>query len=109
MAHSTDDHQTTADTGQMENVSKKRAAMVRERLYQDLGAEFVEVDDQTHLHAGHSGAAAGGSHFEVVVISKAFEGLATLARHRLVYQAVGDAMRQDIHALSIKAYTPDEV
>ena len=109
MAHSTDDHQTTADTGQMENVSKKRAAMVRERLYQDLGAEFVEVDDQTHLHAGHSGAAAGGSHFEVVVISKAFEGLATLARHRLVYQAVGDAMTQDIHALSIKAYTPDEV
>ncbi|MEC8960595.1 MAG: BolA family protein [Pseudomonadota bacterium] len=109
MAHSTDDHQTTADTGQMENVSKKRAAMVRERLYQDLGAEFVEVDDQTHLHAGHSGAAAGGSHFEVVVISKAFEGLATLARHRLVYQAVGDAMTQDIHALSIKAYTPGEV
>ena len=109
MAHSTDDHQTTADTGQMENVSKKRAAMVRERLYQDLGAEFVEVDDQTHLHAGHSGAVAGGSHFEVVVISKAFEGLATLARHRLVYQAVGDAMTQDIHALSIKAYTPGEV
>ena len=109
MAHSTDDHQTTADTGQMENVSKKRAAMVRERLYQDLGAEFVEVDDQSHLHAGHSGAAAGGSHFEVVVISKAFEGLATLARHRLVYQAVGDAMTQDIHALSIKAYTPGEV
>ena len=109
MAHSTDDHQTTADTGQMENVSKKRAAMVRERLYQDLGAEFVEVDDQTHLHAGHSGAAAGGSHFEVVVISKAFEGLATLARHRLVYQAVGDAMTQDIHALSIKAFTPNEV
>ena len=109
MAHSTDDHQTTADTGQMENVSKKRAAMVRERLYQDLGAEFVEVDDQTHLHAGHSGAAAGGSHFEVVVISKAFEGLATLARHRLVYQALGDAMTQDIHALSIKAYTPNEV
>ena len=109
MAHSTDDHQTTADTGLTENVSKKRAAMVRERLYQDLEAEFVEVDDQTHLHAGHSGAAAGGSHFEVVVISKAFEGLATLARHRLVYQAVGDAMTQDIHALSIKAYTPGEV
>ena len=109
MTHSTDDLQSTADTGLTEQVSKKRAEMVRERLYQDLGAEFVEVDDQTHLHAGHSGAAAGGSHFEVVVISKAFEGLATLARHRLVYQAVGDAMTQDIHALSIKAYTPGEV
>ena len=109
MAHSTDDHQTTADTGQMENVSKKRAAMVRERLYQDLGAEFVEVDDQTHLHAGHSGAAAGGSHFEVLVISTMFEDLTTLARHRLIYQAMGDAMTRDIHALSIKAFAPSEV
>ena len=109
MTHSTDDRQPTADTGLTELVSKKRAEMVRERLYQELEAEFVEVDDQSHLHAGHSGAAAGGSHFEVVVISKAFEGLATLARHRLVYQAVGDAMTQDIHALSIKAYTPGEV
>ena len=109
MTHSIDDRQPTTDTGLTENVSKKRAAMVRERLYQDLGAEFVEVDDQSHLHAGHSGAAAGGSHLEVVVISKAFEGLATLARHRLVYQAVGDAMTQDIHALSIKTYAPGEV
>ena len=109
MTHSTDDLQSTADTGLTEQVSKKRAEMVRERLYQDLGAEFVEVDDQSHLHAGHPGAAAGGSHFEVVVVSKAFEGLATLARHRLVYEAMGDAMTQDIHALSIKTYAPGEV
>ena len=109
MAHSTDHHQPTTDSGQTENAHMKRAEMVRERLYQDLAAEFVEIDDQSDLHAGHSGAAAGGSHFEVVVISKAVEGLATLARHRLVYQAVGDAMTQDIHALSIKAYTPGEV
>ena len=109
MTHSTDDRQSTADTGLTEQVSKKRAEMVRERLYQALGAEFVEIDDQSHLHAGHSGAAAGGSHFEVVVVSKAFEGLATLARHRLVYEAMGDAMTQDIHALSIKTYAPGEV
>ena len=109
MTHSIDDRQPTADTGLTENVSKKRAEMVRERLYQDLEAEFVEVDDQSHLHAGHSGASAGGSHFEVVVVSKAFEGLATLARHRLVYQAMGGAMTQAIHALSIKAYAPGEV
>ena len=63
MTHSIDDRQPTTDTGLTENVSKKRAEMVRERLFQDLGAEFVEVDDQSHLHAGHSGAAAGGSHF----------------------------------------------
>ena len=109
MKHSTDDRQPTSDTGLPENISKKRAEMVRICLYQTLGADFVEVDDQSHLHAGHSGAAAGGSHFEVVVISKAFEGLATLARHRLVYEAMGDAMKQAIHALSIKAYAPGEV
>ena len=109
MTHSTDDLQSTADTGLTGNVSKNRSEMVRKYLYQDLGADFVEVDDQSHLHVGHSGAAAGGSHFEVLVISKAFEGLATLARHRLVYQALGDAMTQDIHALSIKAYAPNEV
>ena len=72
MTHATDDRQPTADTGLTEIVSKKRAEMVRERLYQELEAEFVEVDDQSHLHAGHSGAAAGGSHFEEVVVSKAF-------------------------------------
>ena len=109
MTHSTDDRQPTADTGSAENAPLKRAEMVRARLHQDLAAEFVEVDDQSHLHVGHSGAAAGGSHFEVVVVSKAFEGLTTLARHRLVYQAMGDAMTQAIHALSIKAYAPGEV
>jgi len=109
MTHSTNDRQPTADTGLTELVSKKRAKMVRERLYKELGAEFVEVDDQSHLHAGHSGAATGGSHFEVVVVSKAFEGLTTLARHRLVYEAMGDAMKQAIHALSIKAYAPGEI
>ena len=109
MTHSTDDDPPTAEIGLTVHVSKKRAEMVRKHLYQDLGADFVEVDDQSHLHAGHSGAAAGGSHFEVIVVAKAFEGLATLARHRLVYQALGNAMTRDIHALSIKAYTPNEV
>ena len=109
MAHSTDHHQPTTDSGQTENAHMKRAEMVRERLYQDLAAEFVEIDDQSDLHAGHSGAAAGGSHFEVLVISTMFEDLTTLARHRLIYQAMGDAMTRDIHALSIKAYAPSEV
>ena len=109
MKHSTDDNPPTSDTSLTENVAKKRAEMVRKYLYQDLGADLVEVDDQSHLHEGHAGATAGGSHFEVVVVSKAFEGLATLARHRLVYEAIGDAMTQDIHALSIKTYAPGEV
>ena len=109
MTDSNHDLPQAVDSGLTENVSKKRAEMVRKYLYQDLGADFVEVDDQSHLHAGPPGAATGGSHFEVIVVAKAFEGLATIARHRLVYQALGDVMTHDIHALSIKAYTPNEV
>ena len=109
MTHSTYDDLPTGDSGLTENVSKKRVEMVRKNLYQGLEADFVGVDDQSHLHAGHAGAASGGSHFEVVVVSKEFEGLGKLARHRLIYQALGDAMAHDIHALSIKAYAPNEV
>ena len=109
MTHSPYDDSPTVDSGLTENVSKNRVEMVRKNLYQGLEADFVGVDDQSHLHASHPGAAAGGSHFEVIVVAKAFEGLATLARHRLVYQALGNAMTRDIHALSIKAYTPNEV
>ena len=109
MTHSANDDSPTAETGLTEHTSKKRAEIVRKYLCQNLRADFVEVDDQSHLHAGHPGAAAGGSHFEVHVISKMFEDLTTLARHRLIYQAMGDAMTRDIHALSIKAYAPSEV
>ena len=97
------------DISQTSNNPTNNADRVREKLYHDLEADLVEVDDHSHLHAGHPGAASGGGHFEVLVISKIFEGLATLARHRLIYQSMGDAMTQDIHALSIKAYAPSEV
>ena len=109
MTHLTNDDSPNADSGLTENASKKRVEMVQKYLYQGLKADFVGVDDQSHLHEGHAGATAGGSHFEVVVVSKEFEGLGKLARHRLIYQALGDAMAHDIHALSIKAYAPNEV
>lgn len=85
-----------------------RIEMIRQRLFDHLGAESVEVEDQSHLHVGHAGAASGGGHFDVLVISERFTGLNTLARHRLVYDAMGDAMKTEIHALSIKTYTPKE-
>ena len=62
--------------------------------------------DESHLHAGHAGAAQGHSHFRVRIVAEAFRGLALLARHRLVYEAVGDLMRTDIHALAIHADAP---
>ena len=80
---------------------------IRERLRSRLPAESVEVENQSHLHVGHAGAAGGGGHYAVTVVSKTFEGLNTLSRHRLVYAAVEDLMKKEIHALSIQAYSTD--
>ena len=79
------------------------------RLRARLPAESVEIEDQSHLHAGHAGAASGGGHYDVVVVAEAFSGLGTLARHRLIYAAVDDLMKKEIHALSIQAFSPDEL
>jgi BolA protein len=84
-----------------------RIARITERL-QVLEPEQLEVIDDSHHHAGHAGAADGRGHFTVLVLSKRFAGLTTLRRHRLVYEAVGDLMLTDIHALSIKALAPGE-
>ncbi|MEK9785428.1 MAG: BolA family protein [Gammaproteobacteria bacterium] len=83
--------------------------IIAERLRVTLSAESVEIEDQSHLHAGHAGAASGGGHYDVVVVAGAFEGLNTLARHRLVYDAVSDLMKKEIHALSIQAFSPSEL
>ena len=79
------------------------------RIREHLSAESVEIDDQSHLHAGHAGAAGGGGHYEVTIVASCFKGLNTLARHRLVYEAVGDLMKKEIHALSIQAYNTEEL
>jgi|TARA_B100001142_G_C13799021_1_gene447998 BolA protein len=82
---------------------------IHQRLMENLDAESVEIEDQSHLHAGHAGAASGGGHYDVIVISSAFNDLNTLGRHRLIYRAVDDLMKKEIHALSIQAFSPDEV
>ena len=64
--------------------------------------------DESHRHAGHEGARDGRGHFAVEIVSEAFAGLAPLARHRRVYEALGTMMQTDIHALSIRARTPAE-
>lgn len=85
-----------------------RVAMIRERLSQALAPLKLEITDESHKHVGHAGARGGGGHFNVLVISAHFAGKTLLERHRLVYQALGDAMQREIHALSIQALTPDE-
>ena len=84
-----------------------RAARLHAAL-QCLDPVRVEVTDDSHRHAGHEGARDGRGHFSVLVVSEAFRGKLPLARHRLVYAAVGGMMETDIHALAIKALAPEE-
>jgi len=81
---------------------------IRERLAV-LEPQSVELLDESGRHVGHAGAAAGGSHFRLVVVSPRFAGRDKLARHRMIYDALGTLMRQEIHALAIQALAPDEL
>jgi len=85
-----------------------RIDMIREKLTAALSPVQLDIIDESHLHAGHPGARGGGGHFNVTIVSDAFEGENLLTRHRMVYDALGDAMKTEIHALSIKARTPKE-
>jgi len=76
---------------------------LRERLVKQLEPSFLEITDDSHLHAGHAGAQGGAKHFTVKIVSEQFKGKTTLARHRLVYDAVSDWMKKEIHALAIHA------
>lgn len=75
---------------------------------QALQPSHLEIIDESHKHAGHEGARDGRGHFALDIVSEAFAGMASLARHRRVYQAMGNMMQTDIHALSIRARTPAE-
>ncbi|RDY69784.1 BolA family transcriptional regulator [Lysobacter soli] len=81
---------------------------MRAALEAALAPVSLEIEDESHRHAGHAGAADGRGHFRVDVVSEAFAGLGPIARHRAVYAALGDLMTTDIHALSIRARTPAE-
>jgi BolA protein len=83
-----------------------REQRLRECLERRFAPAFLRVQDESHLHAGHAGAAQGHSHFRVTIVAEAFRGVAPLARHRLVYAAVGDLLKTDIHALAIDASPP---
>ena len=83
------------------------ADRLRERL-QSLRPDAVEIEDESALHAGHEGAKSGGGHYRLRLVSEQFAGLPRLARHRLVYDAAGDLMRREIHALTMVLQTPEE-
>ncbi|WP_245156903.1 BolA family protein [Lysobacter arenosi] len=87
---------------------EQRVAAIRAALEAALSPQSLEVQDDSHRHAGHAGAADGRGHFNVDIVSQAFAGLSPIARHRAVYAAVGSLMDTDIHALAIRARTPAE-
>jgi BolA family transcriptional regulator, general stress-responsive regulator len=74
-----------------------------------LTPQHIDIIDDSAQHAGHAGARAGGGHYQLTIISPSFSGQNIVARHRAIYQALGDLMQTRVHALSITAYSPDEL
>ena len=89
-------------------LNPQRVERIRALLTEALAPQSLDVADDSHKHAGHAGARGWQGHFGVDIVSSAFAGKLPLARHRLVYAALGDMMQTDIHALSIRARTPGE-
>ena len=83
-----------------------RVAMIQQRL-EKLSPIKIELVDASADHAGHT-QAGGAGHFFLTIVSEHFAGKNPVQRHQLVYQTLGDLMQSEIHALSIKAFTPDE-
>jgi len=86
-----------------------RFARIEALLQAALTPAHMELVDESHLHAGHAGAASGGSHYRLTIVAPAFSGLNLVKRHRLVYDSVHLMMQHEIHALAITALTPDEL
>ena len=89
-------------------MTSDRAALIEKHLAQAFAPAELLVKDQSHLHEGHAGAREGKGHFEVLIVSDSFSGKSRIERHRMVFDAVGDLMETDVHALRIRTFTPDE-
>lgn len=85
-----------------------RVEKIRNRLEEALSPVHLEITDDSAAHAGHAGAMEGGGHFYATIVSEIFEGKSPVQRHQLVYRALGDLMQKEIHAFSMKAFTPLE-
>ena len=83
-----------------------REQALRRRLEARFAPVELAVEDESHHHVGHAGAADGRGHFRIRIVADAFRGLPPVARHRLVYEALDDLLKTDIHALAIEARAP---
>jgi len=84
-------------------VTAARTVSIEAALVTAFSPDHLLVKDQSHLHAGHAGAREGLGHFEVVIVADAFQGLSRIECHRRIYDALGQLMTTDIHALTIRA------
>lgn len=89
-------------------MSAERMSRIEERLRAALSPSELAVADESHLHAGHAGARDGRGHFRVSIVSARFEGVSRVKRHRMIYDALAEELREDIHAIAIEAFTPRE-
>ena len=91
------------------NVNQQRIAAFDQDLRKAYQIQSLVIDDESHLHAGHAGAASGGGHFRLEIVAPEFKGLNLVARHRAVYAALNRHIPKEIHALTIVALAPNEV
>ena len=89
-------------------MSENRVTRIEAILRDSFSPTHLLVKDQSHLHAGHAGAQDGKGHYDVTIISDAFAGQRPLERHRMIYDALGEMMESDIHALRIDARVPQD-
>ncbi len=84
-------------------MTSSRSTVIETILSDAFSPDELLVKDQSHLHAGHAGAKDGRGHFEVMIVSDIFRDRSRIECHRLIYEALGQLMTTDIHALSIRA------
>lgn len=82
--------------------------LIKSLLTESLKPERLEIADNSQAHAGHAGVQNGGGHYHVLIVSDVFTGKSLVQRHQLIYKALGDLMKHQIHALGIEAFTPTE-
>ena len=90
------------------SINQTRIALFEQDLHKAFSVDRLQIEDESHLHAGHAGAASGGGHFKLTIVAPEFKGLSLVARHRAIYAALNRHIPIEIHALTINAIAPGE-
>ena len=90
------------------SINQQRIALFEKDLQDAFEIDRLVIEDESHLHAGHAGAASGGGHFKLTIVTPAFKGVNLVGRHRAIYSALNKYIPKDIHALTILAYDSEE-